>query len=130
MNERCFRSGLFCISDKCGEHSRFIKIITQLPCRDGACPVGCEIGQSSSAFLDGNATAEKFFSEVLIADSIGKRHADFFTKLAFVRFKLGLLNGQALFGKNSVFFIQRKSDFNFCTGCVEVKFALKQKARH
>lgn len=52
------------------------------------------------------------------------------TKLVFVSFKLGLLNGQALFGKNSVFFIQRKSDFNFCTGCVKVKFALKQKARH
>ena len=26
--------------------------------------------------------------------------------------------------------LAEKSDFNFCTGCVEVKFALKQKARH
>ena len=26
--------------------------------------------------------------------------------------------------------LAEKSDFNFCTGCVEVKFASKQKARH
>lgn len=26
--------------------------------------------------------------------------------------------------------LAEKNDFNFCTGCVEVKFALKQKARH
>ena len=111
MNKRFFRSDLFCVSDKGGEHSRFIKIVTQLSCRDCFGAVGCEIGQSSSALLDGDTTAKKFFCKVLEADCIGECLSDFFTELVFVCFKLGLLDGQALFGKNSVFFIQRKLSF-------------------
>ena len=111
MNGRRFRSDLFCISVKDGEHSSFIKIVAQLSCRDRLCAVWCEVGQSPSAFLDGDATAEKFFCKVLKADSIGECHADFFTELVLVGFKLCLFDRQALFDKDSVFFIQCKLSF-------------------
>ena len=83
----------FCVSDNNSEHSRSIKIVTQLSCCDGLGAVGCEIGQAPTALFDGNATAEKFFCEVLKADSIRKCHADLFTELVFVCCKFGLLEG-------------------------------------
>ena len=104
----------FCVSDKDCEYSSFIKIVTQLSCCDGLGAVGCEIGQAPTAFFDSNATAEKFFRKVFKADSIRKCHADFFTELVFVCFKFGLLDGQALFGKDCIFFIQRKLSFLLC----------------
>ena len=105
MDGVCFCPHSFCVSDKDCEYSSFIKIVTQLSCRDCFGAVGCEIGQSSSALLDGDTTAKKFFCEVLKAGSIRKRHANFFSDLIFVRFKFSLLDRQALFGKNSVFFV-------------------------
>lgn len=115
MNKRSFRSYLFCVSDKGGEHSCFIKIVDQLSCCNGFCSVRCEIGQSSSALLDSDTTTKKFFCEILKADWIGKCHADFFTELVFVCFKLGLFQRQTLFSKNSVFFIQCKLSFLLCS---------------
>ena len=111
MDSVGFCSHSFCVSDKDCEYCSFIKIVTQLSCCDGLGAVGCEIGQAPTALFDGNATAEKFFCKVFKADSIRKCYADFFTELVFVCFKLGLFDGQALFGKLGIFFIQCKLFF-------------------
>ena len=103
MNKRFFRSDLFCVSDKGDEHSRFIKIVTQLSCRDCFGAVECEIGQSSSALLDGDTTAKKFFCKVLEADCIGECLSDSHGACLLSVSNLVCLNWQALFRQSSVF---------------------------
>ena len=68
MDGCSFRPHLFCVSDKDSEYNSFIKIIAQLSCRDGFGAVGCEIGQTPSAFFDSDTTAEKFFCKVIKAN--------------------------------------------------------------
>ena len=98
---------LFCVSVQNCKYSRFVKIVTQLSCRDGLRSILREIRKFATAFFDGDTTAEKFFREVFKADPIGKRCADLLSEPFFLRFKFRPIDELALFGKNSVLCIQR-----------------------
>ena len=109
--ERSFHLRLFCVSVKDGKYCCFVKIVAELSGSDGLGPIRGQIGEPAATLLDGNTTAEKLFSKIFKADCIGKCVADFLAEFVFVRFKLGLLDGQALCRQRGILVIQRELAF-------------------
>ena len=76
------------ISLQCGKHGSLVKIVTQLPCRDGLRPVRSQVGIPSTALLDDHALLQQQGRKLVKAACLVKGFSDDLAQLLLVGFKL------------------------------------------